>query len=81
MKREEFKEVLMRQYHNVIHQLIVECERLSQMNASYCDLDLRIRDLLNSAKRDGIDESVVWEIVQTKLPDYYEKTLSCKIAA
>jgi hypothetical protein len=79
--KEEFKEIVVRQYFDVISNLIIECESLSQLNSSYCDLDRRVRMLISAAKRDGLEESIIWEIVTLKLPDYYEKTAFCTLAA
>jgi hypothetical protein len=79
--REEFQEIVIRQYFDVISNLIVECESLHRSNRPYCELDTRIRNLVSTAINDGLDESIVWGIVMTKLPDYYELTAVCAIAA
>lgn len=79
--RDEFKEIVTRQYFDVIQNLIVECESLHRSNRPYCELDNRIRNLVNAAIKDGLDENTVWGIVMTKLPDYYELTAVCSIAA
>ena len=79
--REMHKEMVMRQYYKVITDLIAECESLYRQNRPYCELEKRIGQLILSAKRDGLDEVAIIEMVTTKLPDYFEKTAVCSIAA
>lgn len=79
--KEDFKEVIMRQYYAVITNLIAECESLYRRNRPYCELDVRVRELILQAKNDGLDENIIWELVKSKLPDYEEKTAICSIAA
>lgn len=79
--QDDFKEIVMRQYYAVISNLVAECESLYRLNRPYCELDARIRFLISSAKNDGLDEDIIWEMVRIKLPDYYERTASCPIAA
>lgn len=79
--QDEFKEIVIRQYNDVIQNLIVECESLYRANRPYCELDHRIKKLVAAAIKDGLDENIVWGIVMNKLPDYYELTAVCAIAA
>lgn len=66
---EEFKEVIIRQYFDVINNFILQ--------SPYHELDQRITNLIKSALRDGLDEATIRGLIYAKLPHDY----STKIAA
>ncbi len=83
MNKDDFKQTLIKQYSEVIEEMIVESETVYRSHLDMHELDFRIRSLIQAARVDGLDETVIWDIVQRKVPDYYNYAMgTCtKIAA
>ena len=48
------------------------------------ELDFRVRHLIQAAKVDGLEERIIWDILERKVPDYCSYVMSAtygKIAA
>ena len=70
MNKEDFKHTLFQQYSEVIEELIVESESVYRSHIDFGQLDTRVRTLIHAAKIDGLDESIIWDILALKVPDY-----------
>ena len=70
MNKEDFKHTLFQQYSEVIEELIVESESVYRSHIDFEQLDMRIRTLITAAKVDGLDETIIWDILALKVPDY-----------
>lgn len=81
MNKEDFKQTLFLQYSEVIEELIVESESVYRSHIDYDVLDSRIRSLIQSAKVDGVEENVIWDILEHRLPGYIDFLTGAKIAA
>lgn len=82
MNKEDFKQTLIKQYSEVIDEMIVESESVYRSHLDFNELDFRIRSLIQAARVDGLEETVIWDIVQRRVPDYYHYAMnSFKIAA
>lgn len=74
MTKEDFKQTLIRQYTDVIEEMIVESESNYRSHIDYKELDIRVRTLLKAAQIDGLEESIVYSILERKVPDYFKKS-------
>jgi hypothetical protein len=82
MNKDDFKQTLIKQYSEVIEEMIVESETVYRSHLDFNELDFRIRSLIQAARVDGLEESIIWDIVQRRVPEYYHFAMSaCKIAA
>ena len=81
MTTDDFKQTLINQYSAVIEGLIVESETVYRSHIDYAELDFKIRTLIKAAKVDGLEETVIWEILQHRLPSYMDYLSGGKIAA
>jgi len=74
MTKDDFKQTLIRQYSEVIEELIVESESIYRSHIDYDELDTRVRSLLKAARVDGVEESVIYSILERKVPGYSKKS-------
>lgn len=83
MNKDDFKQTLIKQYSEVIEEIIVESETVYRSHLDFSELDFRVRGLIQAARVDGLEETVIWDILQRKVPDYYNYVMnaSYKIAA
>lgn len=85
MNKEDFKQTLIRQYSEVIEEIIVESESVYRSQLDYHELDDRVRHLIQAAKVDGLEETVIWAILERRVPGYYDYAMRAsygtKIAA
>jgi hypothetical protein len=82
MNKDDFKQTLIKQYSEVIEEMIVESETVYRSHLDFNELDFRIRSLIQAARVDGLEETIIWDIVQRKVPEYYHYAMnSYKIAA
>ncbi|MBC7714267.1 MAG: hypothetical protein H7177_13065 [Rhizobacter sp.] len=80
---DDFKQTLIKQYSEVIEEMIVESETVYRSHLDFDELDFRVRGLIQAARVDGLDENIIWGILERRVPDYYHfaKNTSYKIAA
>ena len=83
MNKDDFKQTLIKQYSEVIEEMIVESETVYRSHLDFSELDYRVRGLIQAARVDGLEETIIWDILQRKVPDYYNYAMnvSYKIAA
>ena len=82
MNKDDFKQTLIKQYSEVIEEIIVESESVYRSHIDYTELDFRVRNLIQAARVDGLDESVIWDMLEHRVPDYINYlTGQMKIAA
>ena len=85
MSKEDFKQTLIKQYSEVIEEMIVESETVYRSHLDFNELDFRVKNLIQAARVDGLEESVIWDILSRRVPDYYQFVMnnysSGKIAA
>lgn len=81
---DDFKQTLIKQYSEVIEEMIVESETVYRSHLDYDELNFRVLNLIQAARVDGLEEHVIWGILERRVPDYYHfamKSTSYKIAA
>lgn len=82
---ENFKQTLIKQYSEVIEEMIVESETVYRSHLDFDELDYRVRGLIQAARVDGLDENVIWGILERRVPEYYQfamkSSYTTKIAA
>jgi hypothetical protein len=61
---------LVAQYKNDFEEILVECEHVYRLTIDYDLLHQKIEELLNSARIDGIDEKIIWDIIHSRIPSY-----------
>ena len=83
MTKDDFKQTLIQQYAESIEEIIVESESVYRSHIDYSEVDFRVRSLLQAARVDGLDEGVIWDMLQHRLPGYldYLSASSGKLAA
>lgn len=64
------KDFLIASYKDQIEELICDCEHAYRLTIDYELLDTKIIELFNSAKNDGLSETILWEIIQKRIPAY-----------
>lgn len=83
--KDDFKQTLIKQYSEVIEKIIVESESVYRSQIDFDQLDFRVRGLIQAARVDGIDEGIIWGLLERRVPDYYSFAMSIsyngKIAA
>ena len=83
--KDDFKQTLIKQYSEVIEEIIVESESVYRSHLDFDQLDFRVRDLIHAARVDGIEEAIIWGILERRVPEYYNFAMSAayrgKIAA
>ncbi|MDO9182662.1 MAG: hypothetical protein Q7U04_09650 [Bacteriovorax sp.] len=81
MNKEDFKQTLIKQYSEVIEEIIVESESIYRSHIDYNQLDFRVRSLIVAAKVDGLEERIIWDILEHRVPEYLHFLNGGKIAA
>lgn len=83
--KDDFKLTLIKQYSEVIEEIIVESESVYRSQLDFNQLDFRVRSLIQAARVDGVEEGIIWGILERRVPDYYHfamaSSYSGKIAA
>ncbi len=72
MMRDDFENVLINQYTEVVEELVVESESVYRSHLNYDELEKRIEYLIKAAKVDGLDESVIWNLLERRVPGFVE---------
>lgn len=70
MDRDSFTLTLIAQYKEEIEGVLVECEHVYRSTIDYELLDLRVEELIRSAKVDGLEEKIVWDLLHQRIPSY-----------
>ena len=70
MDRDSFTFTLIAQYKEEIEEILVECEHVYRSTIDYEMLDSKVEELIRSAKVDGLEEKVVWDLLQARIPSY-----------
>jgi hypothetical protein len=70
MDRDSFTITLIAQYKEEIEGILVECEHVYRSTIDYELLDSRVEELIRSAKVDGLEEKIVWDLLQQRIPSY-----------
>lgn len=81
MTKDDFKQTLIKQYLESIDEIIVESESVYRSQIDYNVLDERVRSLIRAAKVDGLDEGVIWDLLEHRVPGYIDYLTGGKIAA
>ncbi len=84
MDRDSFVITLIAQYKEEIEEILVECEHVYRSTIDYEMLDGKVEELMRSAKVDGLEEKIVWDLLHSRIPSYVNyvnvKTTSKKAA-
>lgn len=70
MDRDSFTFTLIAQYKEEIEEVLVECEHVYRSTIDYEMLDGKVEELIRCAKVDGLEEKVVWDLLQARIPSY-----------
>lgn len=81
MNKDDFKQTLIKQYSEVIEEIIVESESIYRSHIDYNELDFRVRSLIQAARVDGLEETIIWDILEHRVPEYLNFLNGMKIAA
>lgn len=81
MNKDDFKQTLIKQYSDSIEEIIVESESVYRSQIDYDELDFRVRSLIKAAKVDGLDEGIIWDLLEHRVPEYINYLSGMKIAA
>ncbi len=72
MSREDFENVLISQYTEVIEELVVESESVYRSQLNYDELSSKVSNLIKAAKVDGLHEDVIWRILERRVPEFVQ---------
>jgi hypothetical protein len=72
MNKDDFKQTLIKQYSDSIEEIIVESETVYRTHLDFNELDYRVRGLIQAARVDGLEEGIIWDILERRVPDYYD---------
>lgn len=81
MNKDDFKQTLIKQYSEVIEEIIVESESVYRSHIDFDILDDRVRSLISAAKVDGLEEDIIWDLLEHRVPEYINYLSGMKIAA
>lgn len=70
MDQHNFTLTLIAQYKEEIEGVLVECEHVYRSTIDYQLLDSRIEELIRSARIDGLEEKILWDLIQARIPSY-----------
>jgi hypothetical protein len=70
MDRDSFTLTLIAQYKEEIEGVLVECEHVYRSTIDYELLDSRVEELIRCARVDGLEEKIVWDLLQARIPSY-----------
>ena len=79
--RDDFKQTLIKQYAEFIEEIIVQSETVYRSQLDFDQLDKRVKGLMQSARVDGIEEGVIWGMLERRVPDYFEFVMNSTYAA
>ncbi len=70
MEKDQNITTLINRYKAEIEEILIECEHIYRLTIDYELLDSRLTELLDAAKTDGLDEKIIWGLIQAKIPSY-----------
>jgi hypothetical protein len=70
MTKDGFLETLIAQYKDEIEEALDESEHIYRLTIDYEILDQKVLQLIQSAKIDGLDEKILWDLLQARIPSY-----------
>ena len=70
MDKDKFQETLILQYRDEIEEILVESEHVYRSTIDYELLDQKVNELMKSAKVDGLDANVLWDMIEKRIPSY-----------
>lgn len=70
MTKDQFIETLTAQYKEEIEEILVESEHVYRLTIDYELLDSKFEELLRSARVDGLEEKIVWDLLHSRIPSY-----------
>lgn len=70
MDRDSFITTLIAQYKEEIEEILIECEHVYRSTIDYELLNTKVEELFRSAKVDGLEEKLVWDLIQSRIPSY-----------
>lgn len=70
MTKDGFTDTLIAQYKEEIEEILVESEHVYRLTIDYEILDQKVIELLNAARVDGLEEKIVWDLLQARIPSY-----------
>jgi uncharacterized protein (UPF0335 family) len=70
MDKESFITTLIAQYTEEIEEILLECEHVYKSTIDYELLEQKVEEIFSSAKVDGLDEKIVWDLIQARIPSY-----------
>lgn len=70
--REDFQNVLINQYAEVVEELVVESETVYRSKLDHDQLNQRVQNLIKAARVDGLDESIIWNLLERRVPAFVE---------
>ncbi len=68
MKQENFQEVLVCQYRDLIHEAILESETEHKTRLNIGKLNSKLQVICKAAQYDGLDENLISELIDTAIP-------------
>lgn len=74
MTKDDFKQTLILQYSEVIEEMIVESESVYRSHIDYEELDFKVRSLLKAARVDGLEDKIIYDILERKVPGFFKKS-------
>ncbi len=78
MRKEDFEDTLINQYTEAVNELVVESETVYRSQLNHAELSQKVNHLLKAAKVDGVDESVIWKILERKVPEFVQSAKTVK---
>jgi hypothetical protein len=68
--REKILETLLSQYKEEIEEILIESEHVYRSTIDYELFHQKVNELINCAKGDGLEEKMIWDLLQTRIPSY-----------
>lgn len=81
MTKDDFKQTLIKQYTEVIEEIIIECKSICHPQIDYNVFDSKVKSIIMAARIDGLEEGVIWGILEHRIPDYIDYITGEKLAA
>ncbi len=76
MTKDDFKQTLIRQYTEVIDEMIVESETVYRSHLNVEELDFKVKSLIRAARVDGLDETIIYDLIERKVPNFRKLSIS-----